>query len=394
MVRNPYREFGLSDEDYIQEKFLKFWMATVFDKRLSECECEVLEEPSKIAFESNREMFLRMMQSGSLRGKLLSGQYIFYNGRICVNDPNLFVFDGESFVLKEGVDIDDVSLFSKKVQISGENLSNPAEEYDVNAFEKGFFRQKYSINYAKCDSEGPGKTGGQDDSWEKLDVHLIINSSGLMSGTKIDHVGHIINDYDSKHGHSHDYYPHGGDGHAHEFYHPEDDKREPGTHDKPEVEKTKEKNVKTYRTSVYECAKYADGINDISKEEFDSYMEDMFGMPRSFSDILKYWIKKKNTTQEALALEAGISPRTLSRMITDEDYQPKLKTVVAVCIALHLFPMISTYIVDRAGLSFKDNIEGYACQLLLNVYYKSSIEECNYFMIRMGASPLSDRKED
>lgn len=378
---NPYTDVGMSDEDYLQEKLVKFWMATVFDKKMAECECEVINEPSEVLFDSNRQLFLLMMQSGSFRGKLMSGQYIFYDGRICVNDPNLFYFDGESFVLKEGVSIDEVSLAAKQVKLSGEKLDDPDRDYDVLAFEKGHFRQNYyPVRYY---SKYPPMSSENEDG-DKLDVKITIDNSGSMPSG--------IDKYciDKPDAHYHEFYTLNGKDHnrPHHIFNPDNQDKPVENQDKPA-----EKQIKTWTTSVYECS-YAGGINELSKEDFDSYMEDMFGMPRKLSDILKYWIKKKNTTQEALAMDAGISPRTLSRMITDEDYQPKLKTVVAVCIALHLFPMISNYIVDRAGLSFKDNLEGYACQLLLNVYYKSSIEECNYFMIRMGAGPLSDKKEE
>ena len=80
----------------------------------------------------------------------------------------------------------------------------------------------------------------------------------------------------------------------------------------------------------------------------------------------------------------------IQRLRTQDDYNVNLKTVVAICIGMHLLHLVSQHLIDSAGLSFKyANREHMLYHHLLTVCYHMSIDECNEFLHAQGFKSLS-----
>lgn len=116
--------------------------------------------------------------------------------------------------------------------------------------------------------------------------------------------------------------------------------------------------------------------------------KDGFLLPMSFAQLLKYYMKDRNTTQEKLAEEINVSTKTISRLVNDE-HRPKLKTIVAICVALTLYPHESNKLIASAG--YKWNLysqEDKAYHYIISCLYKCSLDECNQLLERLNLKKL------
>ena len=95
---------------------------------------------------------------------------------------------------------------------------------------------------------------------------------------------------------------------------------------------------------------------------------------------------------EHLAEESLVSAKTIQRMRTNDAYDAKLETVVAVCIGMKLEPVLSTDMVKKAGLAFKIDETHIVYQMLLNSHYQSSIHECNEILRASNCKPLGNEE--
>ena len=91
-------------------------------------------------------------------------------------------------------------------------------------------------------------------------------------------------------------------------------------------------------------------------------------------------------SEEELAEKAKLSDRTIRRLRTQDDYNVNLKTVVAICIGMHLPPLVSRHLIDSAGLSFK-----YANKehMLYDFSLPHTIDERNEMLHAQGFKSLS-----
>jgi protease-4 len=94
-------------------------------------------------------------------------------------------------------------------------------------------------------------------------------------------------------------------------------------------------------------------------------------------------------TVENLEEKSLVNARTIQRMRNDERYQPKLGTIVAVCIGLQLNPVFSADMIRKSGNTFRATEEHIIYQMLLNSYYQNSIYECNEILQANNCKPLT-----
>jgi len=140
---------------------------------------------------------------------------------------------------------------------------------------------------------------------------------------------------------------------------------------------------------IVNAAKAAD-IDTISQEEFMKIVNDSSEPPYDFGKMLSYYMKEKNVTEEGLSELTGISDRTIRRMKrNDPNSRPKLENIVAVCIALHLYPHKSIMLINAAGYYFRNTSKDKIYQFLIDSAYNKNVDECNEFLIRMGYEPLT-----
>ena len=102
----------------------------------------------------------------------------------------------------------------------------------------------------------------------------------------------------------------------------------------------------------------------------------------SFIDKLESYIQEKDMTNEKLAEYAGVSPRTIQRMRNEKGYRPTLKTIVAVCLSLHLFPMQSYQLIYLAGYHLTSSPEEKVYCMLIDMLYTCEMVEINAFMLQ------------
>ena len=116
-------------------------------------------------------------------------------------------------------------------------------------------------------------------------------------------------------------------------------------------------------------------------------------LPRSFNESVKMVMKWAEVTVEGLAEEALLSSKTIQRMRNDAAYIPDLKTVVAVCIGMHLHPIISRHLIDAAGHTFRYTVDEHMMyDFFITSYYTHSIHECNALLRARGFSELSGQE--
>ena len=118
-------------------------------------------------------------------------------------------------------------------------------------------------------------------------------------------------------------------------------------------------------------------------------MGEVRDLPDDFGGLLQTFISASKKSQEEAAFEADMSARNLSRLMKNKQ-QPKLETVVALCISLHLFALFSEYLISSAGYSFRNTAEGIAYKLLINQLYMEDLQFCNDLLRIIGLGPLTE----
>lgn len=142
-----------------------------------------------------------------------------------------------------------------------------------------------------------------------------------------------------------------------------------------------------WESSVFSIA--SDGRNNrFDRDAFEAYMDKVRDLPNDFGGALQAFITETHRSQEDIAFEANMSARNLSRLIKNKQ-QPKLETVVALCISLHLFPLFSEYLISLAGYSLRNTEEGLAYNLLINQFYMEDLIFCNKLLREIGIKPLT-----
>ncbi|WP_087064204.1 helix-turn-helix domain-containing protein [Intestinibacillus massiliensis] len=112
--------------------------------------------------------------------------------------------------------------------------------------------------------------------------------------------------------------------------------------------------------------------------------------PFNFGGMLSFFMELKDVTEEGLAELTGISDRTIRRYKNDEGERPTLENVVAIGIALHLFPHQIMNLLGAAGYQLRKTPKERAYQYLIDAAYNNTVYECNEFLKKSGMSPLTN----
>ncbi|MDY2776598.1 MAG: hypothetical protein SOV02_08920 [Streptococcus infantarius] len=111
--------------------------------------------------------------------------------------------------------------------------------------------------------------------------------------------------------------------------------------------------------------------------------------PNTFGEALKYVMKYQDVRNEELAEYSMIGVETISRMRNRSDYEPKLKSVVAICIGLNLPPMVSNKLIELAGYSLRNTTDEHMFYSVLLAGSSSfTVGECNELLVENGYSAL------
>jgi DNA-binding Xre family transcriptional regulator len=177
---------------------------------------------------------------------------------------------------------------------------------------------------------------------------------------------------------------------------------------------TIQKTANSYGKQFYtECVLYRDATSDIIFEAHyrDSKMNNdvdaqtkaiiaynkelakvLQNLPGSFSGALKYLMKWKEKTVEKLAEDSCLEPKTIQRMRNNEDYATTIESIVAICIALQLPPVISEALISRSTCSLGVSPKHLTYRFLLESRYTMPVVDCNEMLKRMNFDPLTRAK--
>lgn len=130
----------------------------------------------------------------------------------------------------------------------------------------------------------------------------------------------------------------------------------------------------------------ADAISEVNKEIMTLKMT----LPLVFSDSLVRIMEWAEVTVEQLAEDAKVSSKTIQRMRTKADYNVNMKTVIAICVGMHLHPILSQHLIESAGLSFRYvSEEQMMYHFFITAYYTHTVDECNELLQAKGFKILS-----
>ena len=97
----------------------------------------------------------------------------------------------------------------------------------------------------------------------------------------------------------------------------------------------------------------------------------------------------ENITVEQLADQTHLSPKTIQRIRTKTNQRFDHKTIIALCVGLHLDVFDSHTLLRLAGLSLTGCERDRIYQLILNFAFQESVESCNRMLFRLGMEPLT-----
>src|SRR5699024_2995069 len=108
-----------------------------------------------------------------------------------------------------------------------------------------------------------------------------------------------------------------------------------------------------------------DGDENISSHEraaltiqYNKEVKDIFTrLPNHFPEALKALMKWKGLKNEELAERCLLHPKTIQRMRNEEDYEPKLRTVIALCVGMQLPPILSRKLIEISGYAIRFAVE-------------------------------------
>lgn len=128
------------------------------------------------------------------------------------------------------------------------------------------------------------------------------------------------------------------------------------------------------------CARAAD-ISQIMKT-----------LPSEFGATLDTHMKRLGISGEQLADRMLVSPKMIQRMVKEEGYLSRFKTIVAMCIALKLEPPLSYDLISKAGYRFKNTEEHMLLHILITSCYNSTVYECNDILKKSGYKVLTNEE--
>ena len=130
----------------------------------------------------------------------------------------------------------------------------------------------------------------------------------------------------------------------------------------------------------------ANAISELNKE----ITELLATLPKVFSTSLVKIMEWAEISVEELAESSKLSSKTIQRLRTQADYNVNMKTVVAICIGMHLHPLLSNHLIESAGLSFRYVVPEHGMyHFFITGYYGHSVDECNEILQAQGFKNLS-----
>ena len=115
-------------------------------------------------------------------------------------------------------------------------------------------------------------------------------------------------------------------------------------------------------------------------------------LPHDFTLAFTEARKTLGTSEETLGFRIGRSQKKVSKIITSKD--PKLREVIALCIAMQIPRKLSDKLIKLAGKSYEADPMASYFESWLDMCGDFTVEHCNAVLVKLGQEPLIDRKFD
>lgn len=115
-------------------------------------------------------------------------------------------------------------------------------------------------------------------------------------------------------------------------------------------------------------------------------------LPEAFPLALRSVVAWTELTHEEFAFQAGITPKTLGRLLSGETKRPTPQVVMRICIGLCLPVELSLRLMNRSGNELRTSGEDLAYMKLLFFSGYYTIEQCNVILKHQGFTQLGVRE--
>ena len=130
-------------------------------------------------------------------------------------------------------------------------------------------------------------------------------------------------------------------------------------------------------------------IPEYTGKIFPEIIRIMESLPNHFCGTMRFHRKRKNCTREKLEEYSGVSVSTIEKMETLHGKNGKLEKIIAVCIALKLYPDFSFDLIGKSTHRFNDLVPHHcAYKMILRNCYHLSVEEVNQMLESMNMKTI------
>ena len=111
---------------------------------------------------------------------------------------------------------------------------------------------------------------------------------------------------------------------------------------------------------------------------------------QNFNQMTVSLMKKRKISIDKLSLETGLSYEVIRKMRNDSETVFSIRSILAVCFALHLPPALSMDYIKASPSKFQEGIDMMLYQYALNNWYNDPVKVVNRKLVEAGARPLTN----
>lgn len=134
-------------------------------------------------------------------------------------------------------------------------------------------------------------------------------------------------------------------------------------------------------------------LDDITQETISKMISGKNSICQpSFGMAISSFMSEAHITVEQLAEQTHLSSKTIQRIRNKPCFRFDHKTVIALCVGLHLDSYDSRILLQLAGLTLNGSERDRVYQIILNFAFQESVDSCNKLLLRLGMEPLTETK--
>lgn len=165
----------------------------------------------------------------------------------------------------------------------------------------------------------------------------------------------------------------------------------------------------TYGTFCYLCNVFSDNLqyevqmasgqicdgDDETQATYQGYLKTMnevrdYIRDKNWQQIITYLLEKFEMDANDLAIDSGVSLRSINRYLSGEIKKPDKKAFVDICITLQLPAIVVSDIMTRIGLAFiPGDTDDDMYVFLLKAFIGREVSDINYYLKTHGYEPLN-----